>query len=164
MKPTPSSKSTGPKGVPPTAEENRRAPRTTKNGKMRIILVQDGVAGQHLVCGMRDASATGIGLVHHQAMKTGSQFIVPLPAAAQGREMGLLYAVVYCRPLPGRQYHIGAQLEMKLPLDELIGKPPADSGETGPAAATEDPIDQEAKRLLAALEETPDEPEEGNRQ
>jgi len=150
-----SSKSAGHKGGAAAKEENRRAPRTAKNGKMRIILVQDGVAGQHLVCGMRDASATGIGLIHHRAMKTGSQFIVPLPASAQGQEMGLLYAVVYCRPLPGRQYHVGAQLEMKLPLDELVGKPRE--------KVTEDHIDQEARRLLAALEEAPEEPEERNR-
>ena len=91
--------------------EKRTAPRVGLRSKLTIT--PEG--GTNVITWCRDLSSNGIGLVHAEGLKVGTQFTAVLPNYGQ-ESLTVVYTVVNCRPLSKQLYSVGARLERVIDL------------------------------------------------
>ena len=106
--------------------ERRRAARLSRDGFLTIRPCLDGVFASAIRVKFRDASVSGIGVIHSMPMASGTQFAVELPGSGA---RSILYTVVRCIPLSDSQFHVGAR---------LMGQPKPAAAKT-PAAPAKNP-------------------------
>jgi HD-like signal output (HDOD) protein len=88
--------------------DKRRSQRVRRDGKILIIPCDRGVLGKPIQIKLKDLSAMGIGLTHHERLEPGTQFVIQLPEKT-GSMKTLLYTVKRCDTF-GALFSIGAEL------------------------------------------------------
>lgn len=110
----------------------RRSQRLSREGTIPLFPCARGALGREVRVGLRDLSASGIGVVHNKPLVRGSQFIICLSQPG-GSTKSLLYTAVRCES-SGSHFHIGAELRAVL----HIGDDHHGEQETGTAACGAD--------------------------
>jgi hypothetical protein len=97
--------------------DKRTAPRVGLRAQVKV-LPPLGVRApaENLRC--RNLSASGIGLMHNREMRSGSEFVVSLPATGLAAPVHIACIVVHCRKLAPDQFTIGARILRVLTSDE----------------------------------------------
>jgi hypothetical protein len=104
----------------PAGEQRRRQRRQcpANPGSLSIQPLENGMMGEAVAVRSVDFTPLGLGMVHGEPMEKGAQFLVALRKRS-GPPLPLIYSVIYCRPVGGGMYQIGAELVSVLDMDEF---------------------------------------------
>jgi hypothetical protein len=97
--------------------DKRTAPRVGLRA-MVTILPPLGVRAPAERMRCRNLSASGVGLMHSKEMRSGTEFVVCLPAAGLARPVHIACVVVHCRKMSPELFSIGARILRVLTSDE----------------------------------------------
>lgn len=89
--------------------ELRSAPRVGMRERLLVIFHPEDQGSRAVETWVRDMSASGIGIIHSQAVPHGARFIVQFPARS-GKRLSVLYSVAHCEQLASNLYSVGARL------------------------------------------------------
>jgi hypothetical protein len=122
----------------------RRSPRITVEARATIIPCSPASDRRQVVVSVRDVSADGIGLLYHQPMANGQQFILVLPSAAGAGTKAILCTAAWWQPMGEQSFAVGARFGREI-----------DGSRPQRAIATEDADDhvRELNRRLAKAAE-----------
>ena len=111
--------------------EKRGEPRAGVSGRAEVFL--PGAAQRRpRSLPVRDLSRTGIGLLSPVPAEPGEQFVVVLPADANGPARSLLFRVAHCRQINRELFGIGGELVSLTAGTGTVGvMPPSGAGEAG---------------------------------
>jgi len=128
----------------------RREPRHHLVGRATIIPCPEHTGRKPISVGVRDLSASGIGIVHAPRLMKNERFILRLPPVLGGGAKGILCNVARVESMPNGTYEIGGIFAGVIQLADA-GKPP----QPDPAGAVP-PVEQlltafrkEAESLLS---------------
>lgn len=126
----------------------RRETRRLFIGRATIIPCPERMGRSSVTVGIRDLSASGIGIIHVREFQVGERFVLILPREVAGAATGVVYVVRNCRPLPDKTFMVGAAFVGLVQQDKAVAAPKPQSTPDGKSLTAES---LSVEELLAAF-------------